>query len=167
MPSTIDYSQTGSHDYGTFMSVTDLSLCQRPSERAICKSFRKMISAAPPPLGADVSESRIGGSGYRTYYLARVDGVKLEGVDAATVFLGGDTQDAPPAGSLSLYVYARRGSNLIQMTTGVGRCTAPPGPNEEDAAYYRRACTNPTVLARANAAGKRLVELFRLARSRA
>lgn len=162
MPTTIDYFQTGSRDYGTFMSVTDLSLCRRPSERAICESFRRMISAAAPPLGADVTETRIGGSGYRTVYLARIDGVKLAGVDAATAFLGGDTQD-PPAVSLSIYIYARRGSNLIQVTTGVGHCTAPPRPNEKDAAYYRRACADPTVLARSSTAGKRLVELFRLA----
>lgn len=162
MPDTIDYYQTGSHDYGTFMSVTDLSLCRRSAQRATCKSFRKMISAAPPPLGAEVTATRIGGSGYATFYLARVDGVKLAGVDAVTAFLGGDTQD-PPAGSVHLYIYAQRGSNLIQMTTGVGRCTAPPRPNEKDAAYYRRACANPSVLAKASAAGKRLVELFRLA----
>lgn len=85
-------------------------------------------------------------------------------VDAAAAFLGGDNQDAPPAGQLSLYVYARRGSNLIQLTTGVGACTSPPGPQEKDDAYYRRACANGQVLARADAAGKRLVELFRLER---
>jgi hypothetical protein len=162
MPTTIDYFQTGSKDYGTFMSVTDLSLCLRPSQRATCESFRKMISDAPPPLGAEVTDTRIGGSGYATFYLTRIDGVQLAGVDAAMAFLGGDTQD-PPAGSARLYIYARRGSNLIQMTTDVGRCTSPPRPNEKDVANYRRACANPTVLARASAAGKRLVELFRQA----
>ncbi len=163
MPSTIDYSLKGSHDYGTFMSVTDLSLCRRPAQRATCESFGKMISAAPPPLGAEVTGSRIGGSGYATFYIARVDGVKLEGVDAATAFVGGDTQDPPAGSSLSLYIYARRGSNLIQLTTGIGRCTGTPRPKEKDAAYYRRACANRTVLAKATAEGKRLVELFRLA----
>jgi hypothetical protein len=162
-PSTIYYYQKGSRDYWTFMSVTDLSLCRRPSQRATCKSFDRMISAAPPPLGTDVTDSRIGGGGYATIFFARVDEVTLDGVDAATAFIGGDTQD-PPAASVTLYIYARRGSNLIQMTTKAGRCTALPKPNEKDAAYYRRACVNRTVLAKANAAGKRLVELFRLAR---
>ncbi|HVR08318.1 MAG TPA: hypothetical protein VMW75_09740 [Thermoanaerobaculia bacterium] len=162
-PPTIDYFQKGSRDDGTFMAVTDLSLCRRPSQRATCQSFGKMISAAPPPLGTDITDSRIGGGGYATIFFARVDEVALDGVDAATAFIGGDTQD-PPAASATLYIYARRGSNLIQLTTKAGRCTALPRPKEKDVSYYRRACVNRTVLAKASAAGRRLVELFRLAR---
>jgi hypothetical protein len=163
MPSSITYYQAGTKDYATTMTVTDLSLCKRPSEREICASFRAMISGPPPALGTDVTHSRIGGSGYHTMFLARVEGVKLDGVDAATTFLGGDTQDSPQC-SLIVYVYARRGSNLVQLTAPVGRCNAPVRPKEGDVAYYRRACLSRKTLEQASAVGKQLVELFRLER---
>ncbi len=179
MPPVIYYDQARTKDFGTFLAVTDLSLCQRPSEREICAAFRQMISGPLPATGDDVSNSRIGGVGYATIFIARVDGVQLAGVDRMVAFLGGDTQDGPVT-RVVLYIYAQRGSNLLQLTTPAGDCHgavpdrfrqapapgATPIPEakvraEEDA-YYRRACRNEATLRQARAAGSRLVELFRL-----
>jgi hypothetical protein len=178
-PPVIYYDQARPKDLGTFMAVTDLSLCQRPSEREICAAFRKMISGPLPAVGDDISNSRIGGVGYATIFLARVDGVQLAGVDRMVAFIGGDTQDGPVT-QVVLYIYAQSGSNLLQLVTSAGHCHgrvpdrflqepapgAKPTPEakvraEEDA-YYRRACMNEATLRQARAAGSRLVELFRL-----
>ena len=163
LPSAKAYFEAGSKDYTTSMTVTDLSLCQRPAEHAICAAFHSLISAAAAPsLGTDVTDTRIGGAGYRTVFLARLEGVELTGADKAFVFLGGDSQD-PPQSALAVYVYARRRTNLVQLTAAVGRCEAPAQPNESDAAYYRRVCLGERVLARAKAVGLKLVSRFRLA----
>lgn len=178
-PPAIYYEPARTKDHATFMVVTDLSLCQRPSEREMCAAFRKMISGALPAVGDDISNSRIGGVGYATIFLARVNGVQLAGVDRMVAFIGGDTQDGPVT-QVVLYIYAQRGSNLLQLVTPAGDCHgrvpdrfwqapasgAAPIPEakvraEEDA-YYRRACMNEATLAQARAAGSRLVELFRL-----
>jgi hypothetical protein len=162
------------------MAVTDLSLCRRPSERAICSAFRAVIAGPLPVLGEDLTDSRIGGVGYRTVFLARVEGVKFAGVDSVVAWLGADSQD-PPASEVVLYVYAQRGSNLLQLSGPVGRCATPvpesfwkDSPQEADTAmareklrrrddaYYRSACVTPEILRRADATGKRLADLFRL-----
>jgi len=161
LPSSIMYFKKDSKDYGTFMTVTDLSLCKRPKEKRICQSFVKMISGASPALGVNVTGTRIGGAGYNTIFLARVDSVKLDGVDSLTAFIGADTQ-APPSGEIVLYVYAKKGTNLIQLTAAVGQCSAQPEPNRNAVSYYKRFCVNETILQEAKAKGKMLTELFHL-----
>lgn len=163
LPASIIYSKKDSDDFGTSMTVTDFSLCKRPVEKKICQAFVKMISDAPPTLGADVTETRIGGAGYGTVFLARVDSVILDGVDSSTAFIGSDSQD-PPLGQIVLYVYAKKGTNLIQLSAPVDQCAAEPKPNESDISYYKRCCVSETILKKANAEGKKLTELFRLKR---
>jgi hypothetical protein len=174
MPPAVYYNRA--HDIGTFLAATDRSLCRRPEEREICDGFLAMIAGRRPPLGTDVSETRIGGVGYATLYLSPVDGVQLHDVDAMMAFLGGDTQDDAP-GEIVLYLYARRGSNLVQMTAPVGSCQVPSElafigtsgkrKSEEqlrrdELAYYRRVCAGPMV-AKARAVAQDLAGVFRLA----
>jgi hypothetical protein len=61
MPSAKVYYEAGSKDFATSMTVTDLSLCKRPAEHAICLAFRNQISAAAPALSTDITNTRIGG----------------------------------------------------------------------------------------------------------
>jgi hypothetical protein len=179
MPLAVYYSLPS--DVGTFMAVTDLSLCKRPSEREICSAFRAIVEGRPPALGAEVTTSRIGGAGYISVFLARLDGVKLAGADSQAVFLAGDTQD-PPGVGLAIYIYAQRGSNLIELSTRVGNCDFPAPESlpwtpadgkggsraeqkqrERVNAYYRQACVSPKIVAKARAAADQLAQSFRLA----
>ena len=137
-----------SKEFGTFMTISDASLCKRPVESQICRSFRAMISDTQPALGTDVSATRIGGSGYGTVFLARVDSIKLDGVDRSTAFLGADSQD-PPLSTIVLYIYATRGTNLIQLAMPVDRCTKLAEPGTSDVSYYRSFCGNEAILAKA------------------
>ncbi len=145
------------------MTVTDLRLCKRPVEKEICRAFAGMIAHAPPALGTDITGTRIGGSDYRTVFLAPAGPLEYPGVDRLRVFLGVDSQDLP-LGYLTLYVYAKKGSSLIQLTTRVGECSALAKPNESDVAYYRRNCVSKQILQKAKSKGKELTELFRLER---
>lgn len=161
-PSSILYVKKGK-DLRTSMTVTDLLLCKRPSEQDICRAFDRMISASRPPLGTDVTLTRIGGSNYRTVFLAGVDSVDYTGVDRFTAFLGGDSQDLPLS-DLVVYVYAKKGSSLVQLSASVARCNALVKPGESDVAYYRRNCVSPAILEKASSRAKELTELFRLER---
>jgi hypothetical protein len=162
-PSSIMYSTGIKANLGTSMTVTDLRICKRPAEKEICQAFAKMISHAPPALGTDITETRIGGSDYRTVFLAPVASLEYPGVDGFKAFLGVDSQDLP-LGYLVLYVYAKKGSSLIQLNTKVGECSALVKPNESDVAYYRRNCVSNQILQKAKSKGKDLTELFRLER---
>lgn len=161
LPSSIMYLKKNSKEYGTYMTVTDLSLCKRPLEKKICQSFMKMISEASPALGAEITGTRIGGAGYVTAFLTRVDSVTLAGVDSQVTFLGGDSQD-PPYSDIVLYIYAKKGTNLIQLATPIGQLTARPKPKESEKAYYKRFQVSEAMLEKAKAKGKALTELFRL-----
>lgn len=163
MPSSIMYFTGIKEDLGTSMTVTDLRICKRPAEKEICQAFAKMTSGAPLALGTDVTETRIGGSDYRTVYLAPVAPIDYPGVDRFTAFLGVDSQDLP-LGYLVLYVYAKKGTSLIELTTKVGECTALAKPNESDIAYYKRNCVSKETVQKAKTKGKTLTELFRLER---
>ena len=161
LPSSIMYS-LDDKDFGTFMTVTDLRACKRPSEKAICKAFVDLIAGPPPPLGKEVTETRIGGSGYSTAYLKPISGIDYSGVDRFTAFLGADSQD-PPLSGLNLYLYARKGTNLIQLSVSVGKCSPLPKRGESDEAYYRHHCVSDAILEKAKARGKMAAERFRLA----
>jgi hypothetical protein len=178
MPISVYYRPV--HDDGSFMVVTDESLCKKPATREICDAFGSMLRGERPAFGDDVTQSRIGGSDYATIYLVPVDGVQLAGVDATMAFLGGDTQSDPPIDPV-VYIYARRGTNLVQMVAPLGPCEVPlpddfwaepPAgkPARSDAqfrrdtlAYYRRACASPSMVAKARTAGRALAETYRLA----
>jgi len=162
-PSSVSYYRKAARDFDTSMTVTDLRLCNRPLEKEICRTFVRTISDAPPELGTDVTETRIGGSGYRTVFLAPVGPLEYPGVDRLTAFLGVDSQ-ALPLGDLVLYVYARKGSALIQLTAKVGESRTLAKPNESDVAYYRRCCVSRRILQEAKSKGQELTELFRLER---
>ena len=126
-------------DLHTSMTITDRRLCKRKDEKAICKAFETMIDGKLPKLGTEVNETRIGGSGYVTTYLAPLTGIDYPGVDRFVAFLGSDSQD-PPLGDLVVYLYARKGTALIQLSTKIGECSALPKKGESDEAYYRRNC---------------------------
>jgi hypothetical protein len=161
LPSSIMYS-LDDKDFGTFMAVTDQRLCKRPSEKEICKAFVGLIAGPPPQLGKEVTGTRIGGSGYGTVYLKQISGINYLGVDRFTAFLGADSQD-PPLSGLNLYIYAQKGTNLIQISVSVGKCAKPVKRGEKDEAYYRRSCVSDVILEKAMAAGKMAAERFRLA----
>jgi len=161
LPSSIMYFKKDSKEYGTYMTVTDLSLCRRPLEKKICQSFMKMIAGAPPPPGTEVTGTRIGGAGYVSAFLARVDSIALEGVDSQVAFLAGDSQD-PPYGEIVLYIYAKKGTNLIQLAMPIGQLTAMPKPKESEEAYYKRFQVGEDMLEKAKAKGEALAGLFRL-----
>jgi len=161
MPSTIQYSIRNSKDFSTFMAVTNLGLCIRPVEKEICASFVRMISGAPPAVGTDISQTRIGGAGYGTVYLAPLHGFSFAGVDAFAAFLSIDSQDSPQ-GDIVMYVYAKKGNDLIQINGRAASCDAPVKPGQSDAEYYRRHCLGKAVVEKAEAEGKKLIELFRL-----
>src|SRR5579862_410005 len=144
-------------------------------------AFLQMISGPRPVVDADVTISRLDDSGAATVYLAPVTGVKLAGVDRMVAFLGGDTQSDPPV-EPALYIYAQRGSGLLELHAPLGHCEFPvpeeywesswhgkPLRTEADhlAAtndYYRHACFTPRILARARAVGKHLAMVYALAR---
>ena len=163
LPASVMYVKAGSKEYGTFLTITDSSLCKRPLEKQICQAFSRMVSDGPPAVGADVTGTRIGGSGYTTAFMAKVSSLKLAGVDSSIAFLGADSQD-PPRSAVVLYVYAKRGSNLIQLVAPVGKCTGAAPKGTSDAAYYR-ACVDAKRLAKAEEVGKQVFELFALARA--
>ena len=162
LPSSILYSRKDKKEYRTSMTITDLSLCKRPGEREICRDFAKMISnATPPALGTDITGTRIGGSGYRTVFLAHVDSVKFDGVDVFTAFIAGDSQDLPFC-DVILYIYAQNGTNLIQLDTPVERCNPIPETPLDDVSYYKRFCVNDKIIAKAKSKAKELTEIFKL-----
>ena len=160
-PPTITYFLKDSKTYDTAMAVTDLSLCVRPDQKKTCESFMNLISGAVPSIGTDITETRIEGSDYTTVFLKRVDSVHLDNVDSFIAFLGGDSQD-PPLSNIVLYIYAKKGTNLIQLYTGVDKCTNQPDPNESEVAYYKRLCVNQEILVNAKSKGVTLTGLFRL-----
>ena len=160
LPSSISYLQKNVKDFGTSMTVTDLGLCRRPLEAQICRSFTTMITANRPSLGTEITASRIGGAGYVTIFLAPITAGQFPGVDQSTAFLGLDSQDTPQ-GEIVVYIYGQKGTNLIQLTTPVTRCTAQLQPNESDISFYQR-CISPTLLSEAQTKAQQLTTLFRL-----
>jgi len=163
LPPSVVYSHEDAPQQWSTMAITDRSLCRRKDERAICSDFAALI-AHPPALDKEVSATRIFGSGYVSTFLVRVDGVHIDGVDAQVAFLAGDSQD-PPYSELVLYLYARKGTQLIQLYTNVGKCNPLKEEGESDVAYYRRNCLSAATLEKARARGRRLVEMFRLGAS--
>ena len=161
LPATIQYYLKDKKEFGTFMAITNRGLCNRPAEKEICASFVRMISDAPPAMGTDISGTRIGGAGYGTVYLAPLHGFSFAGADAFTAFLGSDSQD-PPLGDLVVYVYAQKGSDLIQLATRVASCNAPVQTGQNDVEYYRRHCLGKAVIEKAEAGGRKLADLFRI-----
>lgn len=160
-PASVVYYIKNTKDYATSMAVTDFSLCKRPDQKSTCQAFNKMISGGPPLIGTDITETRIEGLDFRTVYLTRVASVKFDGVDSFTAFIGGDSQDLPYI-DIVLYIYARKGTNLIQLTAPVGECNNHPEPNQSDVSYYKQFCVTPAILEKAKAAGTKLTDLFRL-----
>lgn len=160
LPSSIIYFKKGSKEYSTSMTVTDISLCKRPIESKICQAFIKTITKTSPPLGTDISNTRIGGADYVTVFLTTINPVELSGVDNAMAFISIDTQD-PPLGDIVIYIYAKKGTNLIQLTTHVEECPAHLKPNESDISFYKR-CVSKKIIADANAEANRLIKLFKL-----
>jgi hypothetical protein len=160
LPSSIMYFKKGSKEYSTSMAVTDLSLCKRPIETEICQSFIKTIVGKPPLLGTDISNTRIGDAGAVTIFLTPIESVELDGVDIATAFIGISTQD-PPRGEIVLLIYARRGTNLIELRTHVRDCAGQVKPNESDLSFYKH-CVSKKVIAEASSKAKQLTKLFKL-----
>lgn len=150
-------------DLFTSMTVTDRRVCVRKEEKAICQAFEAIVDGKLPKLGAEVTGTRIGGAGYVTKFLTVLPGVEYPGVDKVVAFLGSDSQD-PPMGNLALYLYARKGTGLVQLTTKVGECPALPKKGESDAAYYRRTCLNEKNVQAAKEKAKELTARFRLLR---
>lgn len=161
MPSSIMYFKKNTKDYFTSMAITDLNICNRPIEKNICRSFLKMISNSSPSLGTNITKTRIGGSGYGTIFLKKVESVKFEGVDNFIAFIGADSQD-PPSSDIVLYIYAKKGTNLIQLCTPVDKCIAHEETNQSDISFYKQYCVNEKILNDAKSKGKMLTELFRL-----
>ncbi len=161
LPSAIIYYKKNSKDYLTSMTVTDLSLSKRPIEKKICQSFIEMITTRTPILGTDISSTRIGGSDFVTVFLAKIDSVKIDGVDRSIVFIGANSQD-PPGCEIVLYIYAMKGTNLIQLSAPVAVCSEQVAPNQSDISYYKRFCVTANILKKAEFRGKMLTELFRL-----
>lgn len=142
--------------------------------------MRAMISGPRPAMGTDITGSRLENSGAATIYLAPVTGVKLAGVDAMVAFLGGDTQSDPPVDP-ALYIYARRGSSLLELHAPLGPCEFPVPKEfwegradgktlvteaqvrEATNAYYRRSCATPKMLAKARTAAERLAKVYAVA----
>ena len=87
--------------------------------------------------------------------------VKFDGVDVFTAFIAGDSQDLPFC-DISLYIYAQKGTNLIQLSMKVDRCNPIPEFPLDDVSYYKRFCVNDRIIARAKSVGKELTELFKL-----
>jgi len=160
LPSSIMYFKKGSKEYSTSMTVTDLSLCKRPIETKICQSFVNTITEKPPRLGTDISDTRIGGAGSVTVYLTPIEAVAFDGVDIATAFIAINTQD-PPLGEIALYIYARKGTNLIELRTPVKNCAGQLKPDESDVSFYQR-CVSKHVIAEARSKAKELTKLFKL-----
>jgi hypothetical protein len=162
MPSAIYYYGSAKDDM-SFLAITDESLCRRPSEVAVCAAFHRILSGPPPDLGTEVTGSRIGGAGYGSTFLARLDNLNLPGADRSVAFLAADSQD-PPWSGLAVYIYAQRGGNLIELYAGAGNCSAPPRDSDtrDPRPYFRRSCVNRETLAAARAAGQRLLQKFRL-----
>lgn len=160
LPSSIMYFKKGSKEYSTSMTVTDLSLCKRAIETKICQSFVKTITEKPPRLGTDISNTRIGGAGSETVYLTPIESVAFDGVDIATAFIAINTQD-PPLGEIALYIYAKRGTNLIELRTPVKNSAGRVNPAESDISFYQR-CVSKQVIAEANSKAKQLTALFKL-----
>lgn len=160
-PPSIAYYIKNTKDYTTSMAVTDLSLCKTSDQKSTCESFNKMIAGEAPSIGTDITETRIEGQDYGTVFLAPVASVKYDGVDQFKAFIGGDSQD-PPYSNVVLYVYARKGTNLIQLTAPVAECNQQPGSNQTDVSYYKQFCVTPAILEKAKAAGNKLADLFKL-----
>jgi hypothetical protein len=163
LPASVSYVGKNAKDYGTSMAITDLRLCKRPTEKKICRDFVKAIDEPPPKQGADITLTRIEGAGYATVFLTRIAPVSFEGTDASIAFLGSDSQD-PPHGQLVVYLYAKEGTNLIQLARPVGECVFLQAPNESDEAYYRHHCLTNAIREKATATAANLTELFRIKR---
>jgi hypothetical protein len=163
LPASVSYFRKNAKDYGTSMAITDLRLCKRPAEKQICRDFVKTIDEPPTKLGAEITATRIGGAGYTTVFLTRIAPVTLEGTDASITFLGSDSQD-PPHGQLVVYLYAKKGTNLIQLTMPVAECAFVQAPSESDEAYYRHHCLTDAIREKATATAANLTELFRIKR---
>jgi hypothetical protein len=142
------------------MAVTDLSLCKRPLETDICQSFINTIVEKSPRLGTDISKTRIGDAGSVTVFLTNMESVKLDGVDIAKAFIGITTQD-PPRGEIVLFIYAKKGTNLIEFRTPVKECAGQVKPDESDVSFYQR-CVSKHVITEASSKAKKLTTLFKL-----
>jgi len=163
LPASVTYVGKNAKDHGTSMAITDLRLCKRPTERQICRDFVKAIDEPPAKLGTDITATRIEGAGYATVFLTRIAPASFEGTDASIAFLGSDSQD-PPHGQLVLYLYARKGTTLIQLTMPVAECVFLQAPNESDEDYYRHHCLTKAIREKATANAANLTELFRIKR---
>lgn len=160
MPPSIGYFLKGSKDYTTSMTVTDTSLCKRPAEQQICKAFRG-FSEVRHALGDEISYTRIGGSGFVTIFLARLDSKKIAGFDSSVAFLAVNTQD-PPRGDVVLYVFATRRTNLIQLAAPVGTCLALQDERQNDVSYLETSCMSQSLLQSAATKLTALTGLFRV-----
>ena len=160
-PPTILYYPKDSKGYVEGMAVTDLSLCKTNDQKTTCQLFLKMLSQRPWDIGTDVTDTRISGSDYRTAFLETIDSVQVSNVDSFVAFIGADSQD-PPSSEIVLYVYAQKGTNLIQLTIPVSNCKQPVAPGISDASFYKRYCVTSAIMDKADAKGKTLTDVFRL-----
>jgi len=160
LPPSIAYFVKDSKDYATSMTVTDTSLCKRPVEQQICRTFTA-FSKARHAVGDEISDARIGGSGFVTLFLTRLESKKIAGFDASIAFLGIDTQD-PPRGDVVLYVFATRRTNLIQLAAPVGQCLALKDERQSDVSYLKTSCLSKAVLQNAATKLSELTDLFRV-----
>jgi hypothetical protein len=158
LPSSVAYLRKDDQDFSMLMTVTDLSLCIRPLESDICRSFVGLIAGDYPSLGADITETRIGSYGAVNYYLAPVDVPTMKGVDSSRTFLVLTTQD-PPRGGLLVLVYAKKGTNIIELSATLEDCDRPVEPGETETAFLA-SCASPRVRAAAVTKAQELVSLF-------
>jgi hypothetical protein len=166
LPSTSTYYEKGEPwtSGSPQMSVTNLSLCSRPSERKICESFLHVVDSKAPKVGTDVSTSRIASSGFATLFLVQLAESTYPGADKMTAFLGVDTQSG--IGPIVLRIYATVKNNLIQISAPTGlECTGSQKPGETEGAFLVRACVlDDHVLNRAHSEFLRVTKMFALAR---
>ncbi len=95
-----------------------------------------------------------------TVFLTNIESVKLDGVDIAKAFIGLTTQD-PPRGEIVLFIYAKKGTNLIEFRTPVKECAGQVTLHESDVSFYQR-CVSKLVIAEASSKAKQLTKLFKL-----
>ncbi len=147
LPPSISYFKKSPKDFSTYLAVTDLSLCRRPREKEICQSFVDLIDGKNRKAEADITGSRIFGSGSTTHFVTALGDVKVEWADSSIAFLAIDWQDLAN-GPLSLYVYAKKGTNLVQLSRRLSISCFP------------KKCPEPKKLEIAKAESKKLLETF-------
>ncbi|WP_018610553.1 hypothetical protein [Uliginosibacterium gangwonense] len=157
LPPSVMYYR-GKDDDWEYMAISNRRLCKRASERKVCRAFEKFFERQPH-LGKEITNTRIAQTGFVSTFLVHVPSVEIPSADRSIAFIGADSQD-PPASHLTLYIYARKGTDLIQLAKHFGTCVHQDQEQLSDVAYYRKYCISDKIRAEAEAAGKTLLEHF-------